>query len=53
MRDLSPQQLRQLADAFASKGEQVVEVNLRAYDAGRSALRHREVVDEFETFAVT
>jgi indolepyruvate ferredoxin oxidoreductase beta subunit len=42
-----------IADAFASKGERVAEVNLRAYDAGRNALHHREVVDEFETFAVT
>lgn len=42
-----------IADAFLSKGERIVEVNLKAYDAGRSALQHREVVDEFETFAVT
>jgi indolepyruvate ferredoxin oxidoreductase beta subunit len=42
-----------IADAFRSKGVSVVETNLRAYEAGRSALQHREVVDEFETFAVT
>jgi indolepyruvate ferredoxin oxidoreductase, beta subunit len=42
-----------IADAFRAKGERLVDVNLAAFEAGRRALQHREVVDEFETFAVT
>ena len=42
-----------IADAFRSKGERLLDVNLAAFEAGRRALQHREVVDEFETFAVT
>lgn len=36
---------------LAPKGEQVVKANLDAYEAGRKSLHHKEVVDEFETFA--
>ncbi len=40
-----------IAEGFHVKGDRVVQTNLMAYEAGRSALQHREVVDEFETFA--
>lgn len=42
-----------IADAFRSKGERLVDVNLAAYEAGRRALQRREVVDEFEISALT
>ncbi|HSP34731.1 MAG TPA: indolepyruvate oxidoreductase subunit beta [Thermoanaerobaculia bacterium] len=46
-------QLRsEIAAVFARKGERVVEANLKAFEAGRGALRHRDVVDEFETLSV-
>lgn len=40
-----------IVEVFQGKGERVVEVNLAAFDAGREALQHREIVDEFDTFA--
>lgn len=40
-----------IIDLFSEMGTVVVEQNLAAFEAGRSALRHREVVDEFTTFA--
>lgn len=39
----------QIQAGFRSKGEKIIEVNMKAFDAGRSALQHRETVDEFET----
>lgn len=38
-----------IVEKFQPKGERVVNVNLEAFEKGRSALRHREMVDEFET----
>jgi indolepyruvate ferredoxin oxidoreductase, beta subunit len=48
---VEPENLRRaVADLFESFGPRVVEVNLAAFDAGRQSLRHRELVDEFDTF---
>lgn len=38
-------------EVFVEKGEYIADCNHTAYDIGRSALRHREVVDEFDTLA--
>jgi indolepyruvate ferredoxin oxidoreductase beta subunit len=40
-----------IEETFRCKGDKVVQANLAAFDAGRESFRHREVVDEFETFA--
>lgn len=40
-----------IVETFAEKGSRVVDVTLAAFDAGRAALRHREIVDEFDTLA--
>lgn len=41
-----------IAATFQRKGNRVVEANLRAFERGRNALRHREMVDEFETLGL-
>lgn len=40
-----------IVEMFSAKGSRVVDVNLAAFDAGRAALRHREIVDEYDTLA--
>lgn len=40
-----------IVEALGDKGARVVDVALAAFDAGRAALRHREIVDEFDTLA--
>lgn len=48
---IDPQQLRAaIEEGFRPKGERLVTVNLAAFEAGRGALQHHEIVDEFETF---
>lgn len=42
-----------MMETFRPKGERIVDINLKAFEKGRSALRHREMVDEFETLALT
>ncbi len=42
-----------MMETFRAKGDEVAAVNLKAFEKGRSALRHREMVDEFETLALT
>lgn len=50
---MDPSDLREaIAEVLVGKTPQVVELNLAAFEAGRAALRHREVVDEFDTFAI-
>lgn len=47
---LEPAQIRDtIGEVFRSKGDAVVATNLKAYDEGHKALRHREIVSEFET----
>lgn len=49
---IDPLEVRKaVADVFSEKGIDVVEANLKAFEAGHAALSHREVVDEFETLA--
>lgn len=38
-----------VVETFKAKGDLVVGANLKAFERGRRALRHREIVDEFET----
>lgn len=40
-----------IIDLFSETGTEDVELHLAAFEAGRNALRHREIVDEFTTFA--
>ncbi len=48
---LEPDLIRDtIAEVFRSRGEPVVATNLKAYDEGHNALRHSEIVSEFETF---
>lgn len=36
---------------FRARGDAVMRANVAAFEAGRASLRHRELVDEFDTFS--